>query len=111
LLPQDESKSAQSNLPYLEERSSLMYQSFHRRMNLPTEETYKDSRRILRAMGVPCVVCTGEFEAEALAAALVLKGYADYVASEDTVRTLNYVNSVNTYCFLFLCLPTGRPSV
>ena len=36
-------------------------------------------------MGVPCVEADGPFEAEALAASLVLRGQADYVASEDTV--------------------------
>jgi flap endonuclease-1 len=73
-------------LASLREKSSFMVQSYHRRNNPPTEITYKESKSILHAMGVPCIESTGPFEAEALASALVLNGCADYVASEDTVR-------------------------
>ncbi|KAF9236642.1 PIN domain-like protein [Melanogaster broomeanus] len=48
------------------------------------QQTYEESKEILRAMGVPCIESTGPFEAEALASSLVLHGHADYVASEDT---------------------------
>jgi hypothetical protein len=73
-------------LASLREKSSFMVQSYHRRNNPPTEITYKESKSILHAMGVPCIESTGPYEAEALASALVLNGCADYVASEDTVR-------------------------
>ena len=42
-------------------------------------------KEIIRAMGVPCVETDGPFEAEALAASIVIHGQADFVASEDTV--------------------------
>jgi flap endonuclease-1 len=82
---QDESPTA-AILTSLREKSSLMVQSYHRRNNPPTESTYQESKNILHAMGVPCIESTGPYEAEALASSLVLNGYADYVASEDTVR-------------------------
>ncbi|THH00986.1 hypothetical protein EW026_g1620 [Hermanssonia centrifuga] len=70
----------------LAERSSLLSESYERRTNPPTTDTYNESLEILRAMGVPCLQCRGPFEAEALASSMVLQGYADYVATEDTVR-------------------------
>ena len=74
----------------LREKSSFMVQSYHRRNNPPTESTYKESKNILHAMGVPCIESTGPYEAEALASSLVLNGCADYVASEDTVRSTSF---------------------
>ncbi|KAI9509050.1 PIN domain-like protein [Russula earlei] len=71
-------------LASLREKSSFMVQSYIRRNNPPTEVTYEESKNILQAMGVPCIESTGPYEAEALASSLVLNGYADYVASEDT---------------------------
>ncbi|TFY69326.1 hypothetical protein EVG20_g3198 [Dentipellis fragilis] len=65
-------------------RSSLLVQSYARRSNAPTPETYTESHAVLRAMGVPCIETTGPYEAEGLASALVLHGLADYVATEDT---------------------------
>ncbi|KAF9010172.1 PIN domain-like protein [Cyathus striatus] len=68
----------------LTEKSAVMTDSFHRRTNVPTAQTYDDSKEILQAMGFPCIETTGAYEAEALASSLVLQGYADYVASEDS---------------------------
>ncbi|KAI0676478.1 PIN domain-like protein [Trametes maxima] len=68
----------------LEAKSSLLSESYSRRTYAPTTETYEQCRDILRAMGIPCVDSSGPFEAEALAASMVLNGQADYVASEDT---------------------------
>ncbi|KAL0959955.1 hypothetical protein HGRIS_011619 [Hohenbuehelia grisea] len=73
-----------SRLATLAEKSRLMSTSYERRLNLPTSETYADSREILAAMGIPCIETTGPYEAEALASSLVRNGYADFVASEDT---------------------------
>lgn len=70
----------------LETKSSLLSESYDRRTHPPTSETYEQSKEILQAMGVPYITPSGPFEAEALAASLVIHGYADYVASEDTVR-------------------------
>ncbi|KAL1949219.1 hypothetical protein VTO73DRAFT_11025 [Trametes versicolor] len=68
----------------LETKSSLLSESYDRRTHPPTSETYEQSKEILQAMGVPYITPSGPFEAEALAASLVIHGYADYVASEDT---------------------------
>ncbi|THH21156.1 hypothetical protein EW146_g327 [Bondarzewia mesenterica] len=77
-------ETLEANITTITEKSSLMVDSYIRRRNIPTEETYEESREILQAMGVPCIVSTGPFEAEALASSLVQHGLADYVASEDT---------------------------
>ncbi|KAI0947955.1 hypothetical protein AcW1_009585 [Taiwanofungus camphoratus] len=76
--------AAEAAVAILVQKSSLLSESYTRRTHPPTSETYLESKEILRAMGVPCIESTGRFEAEALAASLVLHGYADYVASEDT---------------------------
>ncbi|RDX47303.1 PIN domain-like protein [Lentinus brumalis] len=68
----------------LEAKSNVLSESYIRRTHPPTTETYEESKSILRAMGIPCIEPAGPFEAEALAASLVLHGHADYVASEDT---------------------------
>lgn len=70
----------------LEDKSSKILTSYERRKNPPTSEVYDQSRIILQAMGVPCINAKGGVEGEALAAAIVRDGLADYVASEDTVR-------------------------
>jgi len=69
----------------LEDRSGKILTSYERRNNPPTGEVYEQSRIILQAMGVPCIDAKGGVEGEALAAAIVRDGLADYVASEDTV--------------------------
>lgn len=74
-------------LATLSHSSSMMYDSYQRRTNTPTARNYEECREIIQAMGVPCINSAG-VEAEALASSLVLNGLADYVASEDTVRTL-----------------------
>ena len=79
----------------LVEKSSLMSNSYERSAHPPTTATYEESMAILRAMGIPCLEANGPFEAEALAASVVLHGAADYVASEDTVRPLSRI--ITTY--------------
>lgn len=76
-----------SALQALEERSTHMSQSYDRRNNPPTAETYAECKLILEAMGVPCIEAAGPFEAEAVASTIVLNGYGDYVVSEDSVST------------------------
>ena len=95
----DESPTA-AILASLREKSTFMVQSYHRRNNPPTETTYKESKNILQAMGVPCIDSTGPYEAEALAASLVLNGCADYVASEDTVRLSFCFSPLNLFALL-----------
>ncbi|EKM58106.1 uncharacterized protein PHACADRAFT_88937 [Phanerochaete carnosa HHB-10118-sp] len=68
----------------LTQKSTVLFDSYSRRTQPPTTQTYDESKEIIRAMGVPCIEPDGPFEAEALAASMVLHGQADYVASEDT---------------------------
>lgn len=68
----------------LEDKSAKILTSYERRNNPPTSEVYGQCRVILQAMGVPCIDSDGGVEGEALAAAIVRDGLADYVASEDT---------------------------
>ena len=72
----------------LEAKSAKIVTSYVRRNNPPNSEVYDQSRTILRAMGVPCIDTKDGVEGEALAAAIVRDGLADYVASEDTVSFL-----------------------
>jgi flap endonuclease-1 len=67
-------------------QSVLIAESYGRRANVATAQTYAEAREVLGALGVPCILPAGACEAEALAAALVVHGHADYVVSEDTVR-------------------------
>ena len=76
---------AQATLISIAENSSLISESYERRNNPPTAQTFEESKEIIRALGVPCLDSAGAYEAEALAASLVINGHADYVASEDTV--------------------------
>jgi flap endonuclease-1 len=85
---EEEFSSAVETLVNLTHTSNMMSESYERRTNPPTAQTYEESRGIIQAMGVPCVDSVGPFEAEALASSIVLSGLADYVASEDTVRML-----------------------
>ncbi|TDL22872.1 PIN domain-like protein [Rickenella mellea] len=71
-------------LAALADRSLYISESYERRSKPPSYETYEESKMLLEAMGVPCIESSGPFEAEALASSLVLNGYADFVASEDT---------------------------
>lgn len=83
-----QSNITEETLARLAHKSSVMSESYERRTNPPTADTYIESKTILQAMGIPCLDSTGAFEAEALASSLVINGIADYVASEDTVCTL-----------------------
>ncbi|KAF9485035.1 PIN domain-like protein [Pholiota conissans] len=78
------SEVAEKEVDTLLEKSQVMANSFQKRNNAPTAQTYRDSKEILQAMGIPCIDATGAIEAEALASSMVLKGLADYVVSEDT---------------------------
>ncbi|KAJ7927512.1 PIN domain-like protein [Mycena leptocephala] len=74
----------EETLTELSYRAYVMSQSYERRNNPPTTQTYDESKELLRTMGVACIDTTGTYEAEALASSLVINGFADYVASEDT---------------------------
>ncbi|KAG8816070.1 hypothetical protein FRC17_000475 [Serendipita sp. 399] len=65
------------------ERSEVLSESYRRRNEYPTDQTYEDARQLLLTMGVPCVQSEAPYEGEGLASAIVLKGHADFVVSED----------------------------
>ena len=70
----------------LADRSEMISHSYRRTTELPSEAAYMESKVMIEAMGVPWVESVAGVEAEAFASSLVLHGFADYVASEDTVR-------------------------
>ena len=78
-------QAAEDRLDALRIKSELVTESYQRRMDPPTKNTYMESRQILEAMGILCYEVEGEDEGEALASSLVLQGFADYVVSEDSV--------------------------
>lgn len=81
-------RHSQGQLDSLLDKSYMMASMYERRTNIPTQETYREAKCILEAMGIPCIDVNGAYEAEALASSMVLAGLADYVVSEDTVRFL-----------------------
>jgi flap endonuclease-1 len=95
----------------LYEQSAKMSSSFDRRTNLPTSDTYSQSKEILRAMGVLVIDAPGETEGEALASSIVLSGKADYVISEDTVCRDSNLRVVEVLNFFIVgCAGLRRPS-
>ena len=83
----------------LRERSQILTDTYQRRNEFPTRQTYEDAKSLLVAMGVPCVESDAPYEGEGLASAIVLAGHADFVISEDTVgiyiRVVPWVMSAN----------------
>lgn len=78
-------EQAEETFHNVEQRSEAIAASYKRRIDAPTDRTYREAQSLLQAMGVPVVVTEGGEEAEAVASALVLEGHADLVATEDTV--------------------------
>lgn len=78
-------ESMHETITNLAHKSAIMSESYERRTRLPSGKTYKESKTIIEAMGVPCIETNGPYEAEAMASSMVLNGLADYVGSEDTV--------------------------
>lgn len=89
-------------LQELTHKSNIISESYRISTHPPTSQTYAESKEILQAMGVPCIDCDGPFEAEALASSLVLNGYADYVASEDTVNLSNIYFALTAFWTSYL---------
>jgi flap endonuclease-1 len=83
----ESTRFSESTLATLTRTSSVMYDSYQKRTNTPTARNYDECREIIQAMGILCIDASG-VEAEALASSLVMNGFADYVASEDTVRII-----------------------
>lgn len=77
--------NAEDEFQDLQERSQLLTESYQRRNEFPTSQTYEDSKQLLSAMGIPCVQSEVPYEGEGLASAIVLAGHGDFVVSEDTV--------------------------
>jgi flap endonuclease-1 len=78
-------RNTQDQLNPLVDKSFVMASMYERRTNVPTQETYRQARYILEALGIPCIEVNGAYEAEAMASSMVLAGLADHVVSEDTV--------------------------
>ena len=76
----------------LASRSEAISRSYGRKAELPTEQTFSEIKILIEAMGVAVIASQGPFEAEGLASSMVKHGLADYVASEDTVRILRYLD-------------------
>jgi flap endonuclease-1 len=92
------SELVEEELGALVDRSHTMSASFQRRTNIPNSDTYRESKEIPTAMGIQCINATGAIEGEGLASSMVLRGLADYVASEDTVRPA----SIRFYVFNYI---------
>jgi hypothetical protein len=92
-------EQAEETFHHVEQRSEAIAASYKRRMDAPTDRTYREARSLLQAMGVPVVVTEGGEEAEAVASALVLEGTGDYVATEDTVSDLYFMKASLTGWF------------
>jgi flap endonuclease-1 len=75
----------QSNASDLLKQSESMLEILQRR-RAPPSNIYHESQLLIRAMGVPCLESPCSIEGEAYAASLAQHGFADCVASEDTVR-------------------------
>lgn len=95
-LPATFAHTDSTTLNDLAQKSMLMSQSYARTASPANSQTYRESKDILQALGLPCVETEGAYEAEALACSLVLNGLADYVASEDTV---------SSFAQLLQCIP------
>jgi len=78
-------EQAEETFHNVEQRSEAIAASYKRRIDAPTDRTYREAQSLLQAMGVPVVITEGGEEAESVASALVLEGSGDYVATEDTV--------------------------
>lgn len=81
----------------LAEKSRDMSESLRRRSSLPTGKTFAECKELLKALGVQYITVEEQYEAEAVAAALVLGGQADYVASEDTVGLFSITTIIKSY--------------
>jgi flap endonuclease-1 len=81
----DAVQNAEDEFQDLQERSQLLTDTYQRRNEFPTAQTYEDAKSLLVAMGVPCLQSEAPYEGEGLASAIVLAGHADFVVSEDTV--------------------------
>ncbi len=85
IVDESEETSMKDEVFKIYQKSTVMFESYARRTRPPTAQNYIECREILEAMGIACIESEGPYEAEALACALVSHGFADYVASEDTV--------------------------
>lgn len=65
-------------------RASTVRETYVGSLNKPQEKDHAACRELLRVMGVPIVIANIPYEAEGLASALVQRGQADFVGSEDS---------------------------
>jgi len=60
-------EQAEETFHHVEQRSEAIAASYKRRMDAPTDRTYRETQSLLQAMGVPVVITEGGEEAEAVA--------------------------------------------
>lgn len=65
-------------------RAATVRRTYVGSLNVPQEKDHAACRELLRVMGVPIVIANIPYEAEGLASALVQRGQADFVGSEDS---------------------------
>lgn len=74
----------QQELRNLQDRAREVAQTYERSHAKPTAQDIEEARELLQVMGVPIVQAPSPYEAEGLAAAMVLGGMADYAGTEDS---------------------------
>jgi flap endonuclease-1 len=74
----------QQELRNLQDRAGEVARTYERSHAKPTAQDIEEARELLQVMGVPIVQAPSPYEAEGLAAAMVLGGMADYAGTEDS---------------------------
>ena len=74
----------QQELRNLQDRAREVARTYERSHAKPTAQDIEEARELLQVMGVPIVQAPSPYEAEGLAAAMVLGGMADYAGTEDS---------------------------
>jgi flap endonuclease-1 len=74
----------QQELRNLQDRAGEVARTYERSHAKPTAQDIEEAWELLQVMGVPIVQAPSPYEAEGLAAAMVLGGMADYAGTEDS---------------------------
>lgn len=82
--PGDAVDLARQVLDGMIKRAATVRETYVGSLNVPQEKDHAACRELLRVMGVPIVIANIPYEAEGLASALVQRGQADFVGSEDS---------------------------
>ncbi|EKD03472.1 5' flap endonuclease [Trichosporon asahii var. asahii CBS 8904] len=82
--PGDAVDLARQVLDGMIKRAATVRETYVGSLNVPQEKDHAACRELLHVMGVPIVIANIPYEAEGLASALVQRGQADFVGSEDS---------------------------